>query len=259
MNMGNILGGVASLQDGSKDKLGIPRLDVGPIKVVGRHRRSSSGTSAKAWDARQWLTMATKKRGSEEAEGSGGMGALSIQLVICMAVIAVALVVKTMDVPQSAEVFSGINAVITTDSDLDKAIGKLKFVGSFFGDSKPVFNPETQGLVPPVKDMAVETGGTPQLALSINIPDEITPVLAAADGQVFYAGSSNEYGSLVRIRHQEGYETFYGGINFEVQAGHTVLAGERIGYIKGGVLKFLVYRDGAPIDARSYLKKADGG
>lgn len=219
------------------------------MRVVGRPQ-----AEPKAWDARQWLRDTTG--GSSRRNSRQSWGALPVQLLVCAAIVVIVLVVRALDVPRSAEVFAGINEAITTDSDLDKAIGKLKFVGDFFGESKAAFNPEVQGLVPPIKDLAIETGGAAQTVLSIPIPDEITPVLAAADGQVFYAGSSNEYGSLVRIRHDGGYETLYGGIHFEVQAGHTVLAGERIGYMKGGTLKFIVYHDGHAIDAREYLKKS---
>lgn len=236
-------------QDKDESQHGLPRLRTGPMRVVGQQE-----PVPKAWDARQWLRDTTG--GPSRRHSRQSWGALPVQLLVCAAIVVVVLVVRALDVPRSAEVFAGINDAITTDSDLDKAIGKLKFVGDFFGGSKTTFNPETQGLVPPIKDLAVETGGAPQMMLSIPIPDEITPVLAAADGQIFYAGSSNEYGSLVRIRHEEGYETLYGGIHYEVQAGHTVLAGERIGYMKGGTLKFIVYRDGKAIDARDYLRKS---
>ncbi len=238
-------------QDKEESPRSLPRLRTGPMRILGRPQ-----SEAKQWDARQWLRETTGRQPPRSGQRPA-IGALPVQLLVCVAIVAVVLVVRALDVPRSAEVFASINDAITTDSDLDRAIGKLKFVGSFFGESKPVFNPETQGLVPPIKDLTIETGGAAQTMLTIAVPDEITPVLAAADGQIFYAGSSNEYGSLVRIRHEEGYETLYGGIHYEVQTGDTVLAGERIGYIKGGELRFAVYHDGRAIDARAYLKKTE--
>jgi hypothetical protein len=175
--------------------------------------------------------------------------------VICGVVIVAVLVLKALNVPQTTEVLAGLDSALTTNSDIDKALGKLKFVGDFFSDSQSVFNPETQGFVPPIKDMSIETGTAPQYVLSVDINDAVTPVLAAADGQVFYSGTSSDYGTLVIIRHQEGYETYYGGITPEVKAGHMVLAGERIGTIQNATLKFLAFRDGQALDPRPYMKK----
>jgi murein DD-endopeptidase MepM/ murein hydrolase activator NlpD len=186
------------------------------------------------------------------------LNTITVQAIICAFVIVAVLALKAMNEPQTTEVLAGLDSVLTTGSEIDKALGRLKFVGDFFADSSPVFNPETQGFVPPIKDMEIETGGSPQYVINIEVPDVATPVLAAADGQVFFSGSSTVYGTLMVIRHQEGYETWYGGITPEVTTGHTVLAGERIGSIRNGTLKFMAYRDGVPLDPRPYLKKPGG-
>lgn len=252
------------MADREKDLSSLPRLHTGPMRVVGRGRESRDKP---AWNAREWLREKTGRighggnKGENRRTGNGRnedgpkMNTITIQAIICGVVIVSVLVMKALNVPQTTEVLAGLDSALTTNSDMDKALGKLKFVGDFFADSSPVFSPEAQGFVPPIKDMAIETGGSEQYVINIDVADAVTPVLAAADGQVFYSGTSNDYGTLLIIRHQEGYETWYGGLTPEVKAGHTVLAGERIGKIQNSTLKFMAYRDGVALDPRPYLRK----
>jgi hypothetical protein len=243
------------LEDKQNRQPSLPRLNTGPMQVVGRNHEGKDGDG---WDARQWLKQKTSygNPNGRRSQGEGRtMTTITIQAVICGVVILAVLVLKALNVPQTTEVLAGLDSALTTNSDIDKALGRLKFVGDFFADSEAVFNPETQGFVPPIKDMAIETGSAPQYVINVEVGSTVTPVLAAADGQVFFSGSSNDYGTLVIIRHQEGYETYYGGIAPEVKAGHMVLAGERIGTIQNATLKFLAYRDGKALDPRPYMKK----
>jgi len=59
-----------------------------------------------------------------------------------------------------------------------------------------------------------------------------TPVLAAADGEVWKAGwDATGYGNCVMIKHPDGSGTVYGHLlNWAVYAGQKVKAGEKIGY-----------------------------
>ncbi len=232
----------------------LPRLRTGPMKLVGQGGERKEG----GWNARQWLKEKTSGGGPRKSGGEGGKTAslITVQAGICALVIVTVLVLKAINIPQTVEVLNGLDSALTSESDIDRALGRIRFVGDFFSESKPVFNPETQGFVAPIQDMAVETAGGTQTVVSFDVTDDITPVLAAADGQIFYAGASGDYGTLVIIRHQEGYETWYGGLTPEVKVGHTVVAGERIGTISGATLKFLAYRDGVAMDPRPYLKSS---
>src|ERR1035437_660488 len=61
-----------------------------------------------------------------------------------------------------------------------------------------------------------------------------TPVSAAGDGTVLYAGRRGQYGNLIIIRHGNGYKTYYGHlakIDKGVRTGVQVDQGRIIGYV----------------------------
>lgn len=242
------------MEDRKRRPQGLPRLNTGPMRIIGR---SPGDPKRRPWDARQWLRdhAPGPSREAPRKQGSGGgMTTVTVQALVCGLVIVCVLILKAVNVPQAQAVLAGLDQALTSDTALDRALGKLKFVGDFFSGSRLVFNPETEGFVPPIQDMAEETGGAPAYVVSVDVGDALTPVLAAADGQVFYSGASTDYGTLVILRHQDGYETWYGGLTSEVKAGRTVLAGERIGTVRGGTFRFLAFSGGEPMDPRPYMR-----
>lgn len=61
-----------------------------------------------------------------------------------------------------------------------------------------------------------------------------TPVSAAGDGTVIFAGYKGGYGKLVIIRHPNGYKTYYGHmsrIERKIRKGRRVSQGDIIGYV----------------------------
>lgn len=61
-----------------------------------------------------------------------------------------------------------------------------------------------------------------------------TPVSAAGDGTVLFAGRRGQYGNLIIIRHGNGYKTYYGHlskIDKDVRKGVQVEQGRIIGYV----------------------------
>ncbi len=61
-----------------------------------------------------------------------------------------------------------------------------------------------------------------------------TPILAAGSGKVIYAGRLGAYGNLVKIRHNDGYETRYAHMkSFRrgIKNGKYVKKGQTIGYV----------------------------
>jgi murein DD-endopeptidase MepM/ murein hydrolase activator NlpD len=59
-----------------------------------------------------------------------------------------------------------------------------------------------------------------------------SPIYAASDGVVTYAGAYGGYGRLVTIRHAGGYTTAYGHMSrMVVRSGQRVSAGQTIAYV----------------------------
>ncbi len=89
-----------------------------------------------------------------------------------------------------------------------------------------------------------------------------TPILAAADGTVEYAGyNEGGYGFYVRIRHNATYETLYGHCSvLNVRTGQTVKQGQKIaevgstGHSTGPHCHFEVIQNGIRVDALRYFK-----
>ena len=96
----------------------------------------------------------------------------------------------------------------------------------------------------------------PHLAVDFAAPYG-TPVVAVADGEVALAKWSGNYGRLVRIEHEGGYESAYAHLQryaTGIKAGAHVSKGQLIGYVgssglaTGPHLHFALLHDGQPID-----------
>ncbi len=105
-------------------------------------------------------------------------------------------------------------------------------------------------------------GGTrPHRGVDISAPSG-TPILAAADGVVTFAGQESEYGRLVCLDHGQGFTTMYGHLKeLFVQTGDKILKGQHLGTVgvsgnsTGPHLHYEVRLHGNPIDPVRYLNQ----
>lgn len=87
-----------------------------------------------------------------------------------------------------------------------------------------------------------------------------TPIFAAAPGKVIYAGRGRGYGKLIKIDHQNGYQTYYAHCSrIFVRTGDEVKEHQVIGRVgKTGLatvshLHFEIRTNGKPIDPMKFL------
>jgi murein DD-endopeptidase MepM/ murein hydrolase activator NlpD len=92
-----------------------------------------------------------------------------------------------------------------------------------------------------------------------------TPIYAAADGRIIYAGRLGGYGNVIKIRHRDGFMTLYAHMSrFRkgMRRGRWVKKGQVIGYIgstgmsTGPHLHFGLYKNGRPINPLGVIKVA---
>jgi murein DD-endopeptidase MepM/ murein hydrolase activator NlpD len=103
-------------------------------------------------------------------------------------------------------------------------------------------------------------GGTRfHAGIDLSVPTG-TPVQAAQEGIVVYAGYNGAYGKAVKLEHQHGFSTLYAhNSRILVHVGQTVKAGQVIclsgstGRSTGPHLHFEVHKDGWPVDPLQYL------
>ncbi len=96
--------------------------------------------------------------------------------------------------------------------------------------------------------------------IDISVPTG-TPVLAAQEGTVAFAGYNGAYGKVVKLDHANGFSTLYAhNSRLLVYVGQTIEAGQVIclsgstGRSTGPHLHFEVHKDGWPVDPLPYLE-----
>ena len=88
-----------------------------------------------------------------------------------------------------------------------------------------------------------------------------TPVKAADSGIVIFAGSSGNYGKLVKIDHGNGFTTYYAhnskilvSKSEKVEKGQTIALVGRTGRTSGSHLHFEVRKNGTAMDPMSFFR-----
>ncbi len=108
--------------------------------------------------------------------------------------------------------------------------------------------------------------GLPDFHEGMDISGDIgTPVLAAADGLVAFAGEKGNSGRVVEIEHSYDFSSFYGHLHKTlVQPGQKVKRGQIIGLMgnsgnsTGTHLHYEVHVHGQPVNPRPYLLNLAG-
>jgi murein DD-endopeptidase MepM/ murein hydrolase activator NlpD len=103
-------------------------------------------------------------------------------------------------------------------------------------------------------------GGTRfHAGIDLSVPSG-TPVQAAQEGIVVFAGYNGAYGKAIKLEHQHGFSTLYAhNSRILVHVGQTVKAGQVIclsgstGRSTGPHLHFEVHKDGWPVDPLQHL------
>jgi murein DD-endopeptidase MepM/ murein hydrolase activator NlpD len=129
--------------------------------------------------------------------------------------------------------------------------------------SQPSFRWPVKGRI--ITAFGAKANGGQNDGINLAVP-EGTPIKAADDGVVAYAGSELKgYGNLVLIRHANGYVSAYANASeLLVKRGDTIKRGQVIahagqtGNVTSPQLHFEIRKGSTPVDPTKYLGNAQG-
>jgi len=158
--------------------------------------------------------------------------------------------------PKEAEPAQNVNVVAPTDQ-LDKEAAKVaEGTGAV-----PKFRWPANGRV--IAGYGPTTNGQQNDGINIALPEN-TPVKAAEDGVVAYAGNELKgYGNLVLVRHPNGYVTAYAHTKEllvkrgdQVKRGQVIARSGQTGNVNAPQLHFEIRKGASPLDPTRFLNGA---
>ena len=160
--------------------------------------------------------------------------------------------VASIESPHSARLASPTAAVPATED----AVKTAEPAGNL-----PSFRWPVRGRV--IASFGPKPNGVQNDGINLAVP-EGTPIKAAEDGVVAYAGSELKgYGNLVLVRHANGYVTAYAhASDISVKRGETVKRGQVIGHsgqtgnVTSPQLHFEIRKGATPVDPAQFLSGA---
>lgn len=178
---------------------------------------------------------------------------LGRHLAVAGSLFLVIVAVKNSTMPEAQSVFSAIQTSV--GMEWDESVGKLSFVNSFLPESiRAVWNEsDLLQVASPIQGEVVHAWSAAEPYLMI--ASDFTDVRAAADGEVMSIAHGLNEERIIRIRHDDGFETLYGNLQTcYAEEGERVYAGDVMGQlIRGKPLSFELRLDGRAVDPTSRM------
>lgn len=175
---------------------------------------------------------------------------------VCAAVAVTILVISSLSTPAAAEVNRAVDYVVNHEFDVDKDIGRLKFVEAL-DETESVFSAMPEGAIVYPADGDVETafgeGGSTGVKMSTQTPD----IMNIAKGTVMQVGESSGEG-YVAVELDSGESIVYHNLTASVKVDDIVMPGQVIGQTEEGYLFIEMKKDGSYIDPIAYINAHAG-
>jgi len=219
----------------------LPKAQVRGMQV--REKRSVESVLTEMEDI-EWIPQEKKW-----AERLSRNMAVAAALLICIAAVRAA-----DENPSAQAVFQTVQEQLSLD--LDDSLGKLTFVSNMLPEASMVFwngAADIEVMAPVSGDIAhVWSAAEPYIAM---LSDDIN-VYCGADGEVMSVAHGDNEERIVRIRHEDGFESIYGNLAAcYALVGDKVLAGDVLGQTAKGERVFYELRqEGRSIDP-TYLMR----
>lgn len=189
---------------------------------------------------------------------------------ICAVICVIIIIIKNIKLPIFQNAVYTIKSAITNQFDIDKTLGKLKFVSNYIPSLSSVFNSletttsqlsnkNNTDILTPIEGHVLQKFSQQSQGIKISGAD-YAYIRAATDGLVSEVGNNEKWGNYIVIRHNSGMEMRYAYCTkCNVKKGMNVIQNEIIGSIGSSkpslhnILYFEVRINNQPIDPMSKI------
>ena len=199
-----------------------------------------------------------RERAERTVHKTGRMkpGGLLFRTAICALLLVVVLMIVYVDMPVTNRMKTGLVSALTFEIDVDKSIGKLKFVQSNDSTIKNVMSASgTVAMQLPVKNAVAVSNYSEGNKSMVFEATELTDVVCPSAGIVENVDSDREF--AITIDHGNDVKTVmtFNGAMAVIKEGSVLKKGDYVGIVdKGTKVTFTVIKNGHNVDPSEYLE-----
>lgn len=178
---------------------------------------------------------------------------LLIKTGVCAAIAVIILGIASINSPAAETITDAIGETVNHEFDIDKDIGRLKFVDNLNDETQSVFSPlpDTIAVYPAEGEIVTAFGQSGSKGMRMNPVG--TEVKSIAKGTVEYMGEIDGAGYL-KVKLDTGETAYYYNVNPIVKTDDIVKPGQQIGNLSGDYL-YVEIKDGdIYIDPAAYIE-----
>ncbi len=178
---------------------------------------------------------------------------LLIKTGICAAIAVIILGIASINSPAAETITDTIGETMNHEFDIDKDIGRLKFVDNLNDDTESVFSPlpDTVAVYPAEGEIVTAFGQSGSMGMRMDPVG--TEIKSIAKGTVEYTGEIDGAGYL-KVKLDTGETAYYYNVAPIVKADDIVKPGQQIGNLTGDYL-YVEIKDGDTyIDPAAYIE-----
>lgn len=243
----------------SMDKDGLPKLELdGFTNDIKRPEPIPMKSKATRFAERVGIPVRTEeekrtKTKPEMKEEDLKYRRLLIKTGICAAIAVVILGIASINSPAADTITDTVGETVNHEFDIDKDIGRLKFVDNLNDETQSVFSPLPDNIaVYPAEGEIVTTFGQAG-SKGMRMDPVGTDVLSIAKGTVEYTGDIDGSGYL-KVKLDTGETAYYYNVAPAVAVNDIVKPGQLIGSLTGDYL-YVEIKDGdVYVDPAAYIE-----
>lgn len=198
----------------------------------------------------------TSKRSDKKSVRFKG-DSLIVRTAVCALLLAVVMFIVYGDMPVTNRMKTGLVSALTFELDVDKSLGKLKFVQSNDSTIQSVMSPSVSVVMElPIKNAVTVSSFSEGNKSMVFEAAELTDVISPCAGIVENVDSDSEF--TITIDHGNDIKSVlkFNGAMAVIGEGSVLKKGDYVGIIdKGAQVTFTVIKNGQNVNPSEYLEQ----